>query len=61
MKHLRFKALSGYETIEVIQFNYDGIGNALIRANGELDHLDLADLKEVMFEPLQGEKTHKEL
>ena len=61
MKYLKFKALSGFETIEVIQFNYDGKGNVLIRANGELDHLDLVDLKDVMFEPLTGEKTHKEL
>ena len=39
----------GHEEFEIIEFNYDGNGSALLKANGMLDSLGLADVNYMMF------------
>ena len=49
MKKLAFKSITSTEIIEIITFNYDGAGNALVRSNGELKPFSLSELKDVLF------------
>jgi len=39
----------GFETIEIIQFNYDGKGGSLAICDGELSSYNLLDTENIIF------------
>lgn len=39
----------GCEKIEIVEFNYDGKGNALVFMDGQLDYLSSDDLDFILF------------
>ena len=49
----------GFECIEVLQFNYDGQGSALVRMDGELDSLHPNDLDYVLHGNEDGVRWYR--
>lgn len=51
----------GHDTIEILVFNYDGKGGAIVRYDGkeEIDSLSGADLDYVLFgHPVSGDRWY---
>jgi hypothetical protein len=61
METLIVKSVKGRELIEFIQFNFDGKGNALIRRDGDIEMLEVADLYDVLFGANGKEKEYIEV
>ena len=49
----------GYDIIEILQFNYDGQGNAIAKFDGRLDFLAQTDLDMILFGNDEGYQTYK--
>jgi len=50
----------GFDMIEVLEFNYDGEGHAIIKEDGELAFCHKNDLNLIMFgDPGSGEKWYE--
>ena len=50
----------GFDLIEIIKFNYDGKGSALIKEDGELGSIHPNDLDIIMLgDPGSGEKYYQ--
>lgn len=50
----------GYNEIEILVFNYDGSGGALLRSDGELNALGKIDLGWLLFgDAWSGEKSYE--
>lgn len=49
----------GYDLIEIIKFNYDGKGSALVKEDGKLGSLHPNDLNYVMFGNDSGEEYYQ--
>lgn len=50
----------GFDLIEIIKFNYDGKGSALIKEDGELGSIHRNDLDIIMLgDPKSGEKYYQ--
>lgn len=43
------KNIYDFETIEVLQFNYDGQGTAIVLNDGELDMYAVKDIENIIF------------
>ena len=39
----------GYQEVKILEFNYDGQGNALGLIDGKLESISLANLKTILF------------
>jgi hypothetical protein len=49
----------GYKVIEILMFNYDGKGGALVRNDGELGSYVLSDVHGILFGGDDGEKCYE--
>ncbi len=53
----------GHDTIEILVFNYDGTGGAIVRYDGgeEIESLSRADLDYVLFgDPGSGDRWYRQ-
>lgn len=61
---MKFKKVSdngnalGFDSIEILQFNYDGAGAALVKEDGRLSLLKGEDLDSVLFGVEDGHDLH---
>ena len=48
-----------WKTVEILKFNYNGMGDAIADCDGETTFLHQADLDIMMFEEVQGKNHYK--